>query len=75
MFTVDIGCVLLALPSTFGDAAGMTRNFTSGGIDNGARPIRDGHFLLEENERAGVEDCKAGSRNEGIVSNGEHCAR
>ena len=39
-------------------------NLTSGGIDSGARPICDGRFVEEENNREVVGN--AGRRNEGI---------
>jgi hypothetical protein len=45
--------------------------FTSGGIDNGARPICDAHAGDDENERLEVEERgKAGRRKAGIEAEG-----
>ena len=42
---------------------------TSGGIDNGARPICDGRFIEEENDRVETAG-NAGRRNAGIEAEG-----
>ena len=49
---------------------GMTLNCTSGGIDNGARPICEGRHVEAENDREGAIG-KAGSRKAGRETVGE----
>jgi hypothetical protein len=48
----------------------MTLKFTSGGIDNGARPICDGRHVEAENDREGAIG-NAGSRKAGSETDGE----
>jgi hypothetical protein len=48
----------------------MTLKLTSGGIDNGARPICDGRHVEAENDREGAIG-NAGSRKVGIETDGE----
>lgn len=48
----------------------MTLKFTSGGIDNGARPICDGRHVEPENDREGAIG-NAGSRKAGSETDGE----
>jgi hypothetical protein len=48
----------------FLSTGGMTLNFTSGGIDNGARPICEGRHVEAENDREGAIG-NAGSRKAG----------
>jgi hypothetical protein len=48
----------------------MTLKLTSGGIDNGARPICDGRHVEAENDREGPTG-NAGSRKAGNETDGE----
>lgn len=54
----------------FRPEGGRTLKFTSGGIDNGARPICDGRLVDAENDREGTIG-KAGRRNAGKEADGE----
>ena len=51
----------------FAEGGSSRRRLTSGGIDNGALPIRDLHRVEHEKERVGGVATKAGRRKSGIA--------
>ena len=63
MFTVGLPATA---PRPFFTGAGTTSNLTSGGIDNGARPMCEAHDGDEEKDREEAGVWKAGTRKEGI---------
>ena len=68
IFTTGRAAIGEARPFFFAEGARIVK-LTSGGIDNGALPICDGRFGVEENDREPTAG-NAGRRNAGIETDG-----